>query len=307
MLHKILVSMLFLLVLCWGISSSAQIFKMKHPPLKEKPAIVIAAFGTSTKAQVTFDLFDQQLRKELPGYEIRWAFTSDIIRAKMNKIYAQKRIHKRLHSLQEVLAKLEAEGYRKVVVQPLHIFPGIEYKEVLNICKNFPGLRIVVGEPLFTRWETIHEVLDILSKEFLKPKEGINILAAHGTDVTCDTGNITYLGLDWLLNRHFPNVMVATVEGIPDAEGVLKKAISYRGKKVKFIPIMYVAGDHVMNDIFGEEESWRAEVEKAGKKAECVSTVINGKTYYKGLGMYPEINEIFIKSLKRYLEIIEKF
>ncbi|WP_457756385.1 sirohydrochlorin cobaltochelatase, partial [Thermodesulfatator indicus] len=124
MLHKISTVICLALVLFWGGSAFAQIFKMKHPPLKEKPAIVIAAFGTSTKAQVTFDLFDKQLRHELPGYEIRWAFTSDIIRAKMNKIYAKKRLHKRLYSLQEVLAKLEAEGYRQVVVQPLHIFPG---------------------------------------------------------------------------------------------------------------------------------------------------------------------------------------
>ncbi len=287
--------------------SSAQIFKRKHPPLKERPAIVIAAFGTSTKAQVTFDFFEQQLRRELAGYEIRWAFTSDIIRTKMNKIYAQKHIHKRLYSLQEVLAKLEAEGYRQVVVQPLHIFPGIEYKEVLEICETFPGLRIVVGEPLFLRWENIHEVLEILSKEFLSPTEGVNVLAGHGTQVTCDSANITYLGLNWILEQHYPNVLLSTVEGVPDADSALQKAIKYPAPRVRFIPLMFVAGDHVMHDIFGEEDSWRAEVERAGKKAECVTTQVNGQTYYKGLGLYPEIDELFIKSIKRMLKIIEVY
>jgi len=290
--------------------ASAGVFKMKTPPLKEKPAIVIAAFGTSTKAQVTFDFFEKQLRKELPGYDIRWAFTSDIIRTKMNKIYARKHLHKRLLSLQEVLAKLEAEGYRKVVVQPLHIFPGLEYKEVLEICQSFPGLRIVVGEPLFFRWENIHEVLEVLSKEFLSPKKGINVLAAHGTEVSCDTANITYLGLDWLLERHYSNVVLASVEGVPDAESALERAKKYPKKRVRFIPLMYVAGDHVMNDIMGEdpeEPSWRQEVEKAGKRVDCVTTVIEGQTYYKGLGLYPEINEIFIRSIKRMLKIVEAY
>ncbi len=305
---KFFVSFLVALFCCFsGSLVSAQIFKLKHPPLKEKPAIVLAAFGTSTKAQVTFDFFEKELRKELSGYDIRWAFTSDIIRTKMNKIYRQKGIHKRLYSLQEVLAKLHAEGYRKVVVQPLHIFPGLEYKEVLEVCAHFPGLRIVVGEPLFLRWENVYEVLKALEKEFLSPAEGLNILAAHGTEVTSDSANITYLGLNWVLSNRYPNVMLATVEGIPHAEEVLKKALSSSVSKIRFIPLMFVAGDHVMNDIYGEEDSWRAEVEKAGKKTDCVTTVFNGKTYYKGLGMYPEVDAIFIKSIKRMLKIIETY
>ncbi len=290
--------------------ASARVYKMKTPPLKERPAIVLAAFGTSTRAQVTFDFFEKQLRQELPGYEIRWAFTSDIIRTKLNKIYAQKGLHKRLYSLQEVLAKLEAEGYRKVVVQPLHIFPGLEYKEVLEICEAFPGLRIVVGEPLFFRWENVQEVLEVLSKEFLSAEEGINVLAAHGTEVTCDSANITYLGLNWLLEKHYPNVVLGTVEGVPDAESALDIVKRYPAQKVRFIPLMYVAGDHVMNDIMGqdpEEGSWRQELEKAGKKVDCVTTALNGQTYYKGLGLYPEVNEIFIKGIKRMLRIIEVY
>ena len=294
-------------VLMFVSSSWAQIFKLRQPPLKEKPAVVLAAFGTSTKAQVTFDFFEKQVREALPGYEIRWAFTSDIIRTKMNKIYRQKGLHKRLLSLQEVLASLEAEGYRRVVVQPLHIFPGIEYKEVLEICAHFPGLRILVGEPLFLRWENVNEVLKVLSQEFLLPSEGINVLSAHGTDVTSDGANITYLGLDWILRNRYPNVVLATVEGIPDAESVLAQVKKYPAPKVRFVPLMFVAGDHVMNDIFGEEDSWRAEVEKAGKKADCVTATLEGKTYYKGLGLYPEINELFIKSIERMLKLVEIF
>ncbi len=305
----VLVMALFL-----GFSSSALAgyYQMKTQTLKEKPAIVITAFGTSTKAQVTFDFFEKQLRRELPGYEIRWAFTSEIIREKMNRLYQKKGINKRLLSLKEALAQLEAEGYRRVVVQPLHIFPGLEYENVVEICEHFPGLRIVVGEPLFYRWEYVREVLEVVSKYFYAPEEGYNILIAHGTDVTSNGANITYLGLQWLLDEEYGNVGLGTMEGIPTGEAILKRAIEYPKKKVRLIPFMYVAGDHVMNDVMGEdlgegEKSWREILEGAGKEISIVTTEIDGQTFYRGLGLYPEVNEIFIRGIKRMLKIIELY
>ena len=284
--------------------------QLKHQKFKEKPAIVLCAFGTSTKAQVTFDMFDRKVRENFPGYEIRWAFTSDIIRTKMNRIYEKKGVKKRLYSLQEVLSSLQAEGYTKVVVQPLHIFPGIEYQKVLEICKHFPGLKIAVGEPLFYRWENVKEVLEEVSREFLPPKEGINILVAHGTDVTVNDANIAYIGIAKLVKGLYPNVILGTIEGVPDAQSTLKEAIDYPAKRVRFIPFMFVAGDHIMNDVMGkgeEEKSWREVVEEAGKKVDCVTVKIGGKTYYKGLGMYEKVSKIFMKQIKRCLELLEVF
>ncbi|MDH5297494.1 MAG: hypothetical protein OEV91_00560, partial [Desulfobulbaceae bacterium] len=56
--------------------------------LKKEPAIVIVAFGTTTKAQVTYDFFEEQLRRELPEpfkrLKIVWAFTSEIVRERAN-------------------------------------------------------------------------------------------------------------------------------------------------------------------------------------------------------------------------------
>ncbi|MGO8761626.1 MAG: hypothetical protein ACLP2P_10365 [Desulfobaccales bacterium] len=40
------------------------------------PAIVLAAFGTSTEAFETYGHFEQKVRERFPGHEIRWAFTS---------------------------------------------------------------------------------------------------------------------------------------------------------------------------------------------------------------------------------------
>jgi sirohydrochlorin cobaltochelatase len=56
--------------------------KMRLPKLEEKPAIVMAAFGSSTRAEAALDIVDKRLEIEFPGYKKFWAYTSEIIRKK---------------------------------------------------------------------------------------------------------------------------------------------------------------------------------------------------------------------------------
>jgi sirohydrochlorin cobaltochelatase len=274
--------------------------------LKGNPAVVIAAFGTSTRAQVTYGAFERQLREALPDYEVRWAFTSEVIRQIVNARWARQGIEKRLLSLHQVLANLQADGYTEVAVQPLHIFPGEEYEEVLGIVAHFPGLRVETGETLLQRWETVREVIELLSRDFLTDDLGCNVIVAHGTPSTHVGSNITYLGLDRMLSRRFTNVHLGAVEGVIAREDALDPAKRHDSDKVRFIPLMYVAGDHIMNDIMGEGEStegpsWRTEIEAAGKTVDVPTLVFDGETYYRGLGFIPEVNEIYIREIERSL------
>ena len=273
--------------------------KRKWPPIKDKPALVLVAFGTSSPAQVVFDCFYHQLQKQLPAYKVYWAFTSDILRARSN------RKGRRVLSLHETLAALRAEGFLRAVVQPLFVFPGLEYREVLEVCRSFPGLRLLVGEPLFMRWSNVSKVLELVKPRFLPEKEGLNILVAHGTDLASDGANMVYLGLDYLVEQNFSNVVVATVEGIPGVERALTRAKVYPGAKVQFLPLMYVAGYHIMQDVLGAKDSWRKRLEAAGKQVLCPTLEYQGLTLYQGLGFYPEINNLFIQEIKRLLSFLE--
>ena len=116
--------------------------KMRLPDLKAKPALIIAAFGSTNRGKAAIDIFRERVEKEFPEYTKFWAYTSEIIRKKMG-----------LPSLQETLAKVEAMGYRKAVVQPLHIFPGTEYQQMAETCEYFPGLRVLLSETLLHRWD----------------------------------------------------------------------------------------------------------------------------------------------------------
>ncbi len=270
--------------------------KMRLPRLETKPAIIIAAFGSSSRAKAALELFRKKVESTFPEHKIFWAYTSEIIRKKTG-----------LPSLQETLAHVESQGFRKAVVQPLHIFPGTEYRQLAETCAYFPGLRVFLSETLLHRWDFVHRTLAVVAEEFLAPEEGLNLLALHGTPQAADPVNIVYLGLERLVADLYPNVLVAGVEGVPAPEATLARirrlGLTDRYKKIKIIPMMFLAGLHAENDLMGEEGSWRRSLEDLGFAVECPQIVMDGATCFKGLAHYPELLGFFIDRLERSLNL----
>ncbi len=274
---------------------------MRLPSLKDRPAIVIAAFGTSTRAGAVSDIFRRRIEEEFSEYEIFYAWTSEIIRKKMS-----------LPGLHETLARVEASGFRRAVVQPLHIFPGTEYTQLVETCTGFPGLRVLVGETLLHRWEFIREMLKVIEQEFIPDDEGINILALHGTPLAADPVNTVYLGFVHLVQGLYPNVYAASVEGIPDAVSVfsrIRRAVAGRGQgQARIVPVMYVAGLHAEEDLMGsDDDSWRAVLEAMGFRVDMPVVRHDGQEYYKGLAWYPEVRDFFVQRISRSLELMQYF
>ncbi len=265
----------------------------RRTKLKELPAIVLTAFGTTKRGKAVYQLLDKLVRNEFKDYDVSWAFTSEIIREKTGD-----------PGILQTLASLEQRGFTRVVVQPLLIFPGTEYDVLADSCQSFPGLRALVGETLLHRWHFVEEVLDIISKDFISPEDGINLLVAHGTPLSDDSANIVYLGLDHLLSRRFSNVSFCSVEGIPDREGVFR----WLGKsrlRARLIPFMYVAGRHVEEDLLGEGDSYKNRLEEIGFSVECLTVQHQGERFHKGLGFYEAIRESFLDRLRRSLDLIK--
>lgn len=272
--------------------------KLQVPKLQEKPAIIIVTFGTSSRARGPLEIFQKQVEKLFPDYECCWAYSSSIICRKEN-----------LPSLQVTLAGLETAGYRKVVVQPLHIFPGSEYQQMAEICEFFPGLRIILGETLFHRWSFIKDTLRIIEREFLSPDQGLNILALHGTPLVADPVNSAYLGFSQLVTSRYPNVLTASLEGVPDYEAFFteigRTGLADQYKTVKIIPMMYLAGKHAEEDLMGTKNglSWRNTLESMGFTVQCPMVTYQDEVYFKGLAYYPEILSFFTDRLQRSLDI----
>jgi len=270
--------------------------KMRLPELKDKPAIIICTFGSSSRAKAPLKIFKTSLEERFPEHEVFWAYSSEILRKKMG-----------LPSLQQTLADVEAAGFRRAVVQPLHIFPGTEYQQMAETCEYFPGLRVILAETLLHRWDFIKQTLKVVEQEFLAVDEGLNLLALHGTPLAADPVNTVYLGLERLVADLYPNVMAASVEGVPDTEAMLttikRRGLIKQYKRVKIIPLMYMAGLHAEQDLMDANNSWRATLESMGFSVECAMINHDGSEFFKGLAYYPEIITFFLERLQRSLNL----
>lgn len=270
--------------------------KLRQPPLHEKPAVVIAAFGSTARAKAALELFTSRLATELPDHEHFFAYTSEIIRRKAG-----------LPSLQETLAKVEAAGYRRVVVQPLHVFPGTEYQQLAETCTFFPGLRVFLSETLCHRWDFVKECLEVVEQDFLSPEQGLNLLALHGTPLAADPGNIVCLGVERMVADRYANVLAASIEGIPDWEAVLAKIdrlkLVEHFPRLRIIPLVYFAGKHAEEDLMGDQESWRASLTELGFAVECSMIRHGDGERFKGLAYYPEVISSFMARLQRALTL----
>jgi len=300
-------------LLSWTGASSAM-----TRTLQKDPAIVIVAFGTTTRAQATYAFFEEQLKSALPeqykGFRIEWAFTSEIVRERANRKFREQGVPTRYRSLPQVLADLEDEGFRKVALQPLHIFPGQEFNDLEREIGAFRslGMRIEYGGTLLHEWPWVFDAVSAVEQEFLSPDKGCNILVVHGTPQTFPGSNSTYLGLERYLSRKYANVFIGGVDGILTREQALAQAKKYKTKRVRLIPFMYVAGDHIMNDIMGTESdhegipSWAMELQAAGLAVETPFVTSQNQQLHKGLGFYQEINSMFTQQLLDALKRIEQ-
>lgn len=131
-----------------------------HPAKDGKaPAILLVTFGTSVpSAQTAFAHIEQQVRKAYPKNEVRWAYTSEMIRKKLAKE------GKVLDSPEIALAKLMDEGYKQVVMQSLHMIPGAEFHEMYKNGKLFGQMsggfdRVMVASPLLSSNEAMEKNL----------------------------------------------------------------------------------------------------------------------------------------------------
>lgn len=255
-----------------------------------KKAILIAAFGTSVpEAQQALDQVDVKVRKSFPDVEVRWAYTSKIIRKKLaqqGKIY---------DSPETALAKLMDDGYTHVAVLPLHTIPGREFHELSQNAHLFGQMAdgfqsILVAYPLLSSHEDMTQVAKAMLQHIPRERKADEavVLMGHGTEH--HPADAIYLAMNQVFQEGDRNVFVATVEGYPTLDDVLPKLREQKVKTVYLMPFMAVAGDHARNDMAGTEpDSWKSNLEKNG---------YNVKVVLKGTAEYPEVVDVWVKHLQ---------
>lgn len=257
----------------------------EHKPTKK--GILLVAFGTSIpEAQHALDNIVDAAKKAFPGVEIRWAWTSHIIREKVAK---EQGLH--VDSESVALAKMLDDGFTDVAVQSLHTIPGAEYHDMVKAAHAYRalGMRTLVGYPLMATSEDLKltaEAIIATIPQGRKKNEAV-VLLGHGTHHPAD---VYYSAVQHVLAGMDELVLMGTVEGHPTYDDVLATLKAKGVKKVWLMPFMSVAGDHIVNDMAGPEaDSWASMLAAEGIKNQSV---------LKGTAEYDEYVDIWIDHLK---------
>lgn len=253
----------------------------------EKKGILIVSFGTSyaETRKATIEACEKKIADSFKDYEVRRAFTSNIIRKVLKT-----RDNIIIDSPEEALQKMKNNGFKNVIVQPLHIIPGEEYDEILNEVKKFDNQfeKLIVGRPILYSIDDYQIAVDGLKKDIPKLKKNQAIIfMGHGTH---HPANACYSALQLKIDEGYSNVFIGTVEGYPELDNIIPKLKRNKINEITLIPYMVVAGDHAQNDMGGkEEDSWQNILKKEGFKVNVI---------LKGLGEYPLYQDIYVQHVK---------
>ncbi|MFZ7120692.1 MAG: sirohydrochlorin cobaltochelatase [Eubacteriaceae bacterium] len=258
-----------------------------------KKAILVISFGTSYEEtrKKTIGKIEEKIKQKFTDYHVVRAFTSKMI---INKL--KKRDGLSIDNPREALNKLLEQGYEEIIIQPTHIINGLEFEslfmDALYFKNKFKSLKL--GRPLLNIYDDYLKVVRSMVHVFPKDiDERIIILMGHGTE---HSANAAYPCLDYVFkNEGYENVHIATVEGFPSLETVLTKINKIQIKNVTLIPLMIVAGDHVQEDMVGDDEdSWKNILIEKGYNVDSILI---------GMGEIQGIQKVFIEHLEKATKI----
>ncbi len=254
---------------------------------EKQQAVLIVAFGTSVEqARVAYEQVEKQVTAAFPDRKVVWGWSARTLLKKTDP--------PRL-TPQQALAELAAEGIKSVDVLSLHVIPGAEYADLERTVRAFEGLpkgltRIRLAPPLLHNTESLHAAAKALLRANPHAEDEALLFVGHGSR----RAGVYYPALQYYLHSLDPKAFVGCVEGDPDFDAVLKSLKAGSIRKVRLAPLMTVAGDHALNDLFGPEKtSWLERLQIAGIKVE---------TSIKGLGEDPAFVTLWLEGLKTAAE-----
>ena len=252
--------------------------------------ILVVSFGTShlDTMEKTITVIEQDIARQFPEWSVYRAFTSRMIVRKLKRTENME-----IDTVEEALGRMAADGISEVIVQPTHIINGIENDRMMEDLMEHMSLfrKIRVGKPLLSSVDDYKKAIHAVMSEVGLETGEMLVLMGHGTD---HHANAAYPTLEYTFHAlGYNQVLVGTVESFPELKNVMAKLEIAEKKKVALMPFMLVAGDHAKNDMAGEEDSWKTELEDAGYAVRVI---------LKGLGEFEGIRKIFLEHIEETME-----
>jgi len=242
--------------------------------------IVMAAFGTTSKAQATYQHIHKQLSQLLPERKILWAYSSKRITRTLQDRGTE------ILSPEELLLQLQSEGHDHTTVQSLHLFPGTEFHSLLRIMQR-SGLSCKTGLPLLTSQADYQEIADLLGHTITQRADRTILILGHGTEHPSWTG---YYSLEKILRKTYgEDIHVGVVEKYPDSATLVEELANGPKRKVTIIPFFLVCGMHYRRDIMAaDNSSWTTRLKNENFEVEVID---------QGLGLTPGIEKLLLRHI----------
>ena len=259
--------------------------------------ILVVSFGTSysNSRHVTIGAIEDAIREAYPDYQVRRAFTAQII---IDKLKKEENIE--IDNVKQALDRAVANGVKTLVVQPTHLMNGLEYNDLKKELDKYKDKfdKIALGKPLLTSDEDFKQVIAAITndtKEYLDGETAICFMG-HGTEA--DSNKVYATLQEKLKAAGYNDYFVGTVEAKPSVDDVIAQVKeSGKYKKVILQPLMVVAGDHANNDMAGDEEgSWATKFKAAGFEV---------KPVLRGLGQNYDIQKIYLEHVKAAIDSLK--
>lgn len=312
MSHSSLFALFFLLAIALAFALPASSQAAEKAP--KKPAIVLAAFGTTdVEALKAIQNVENRVKDAFPDYEVRLAFTSNIIRKIWHERADDAAFKKANPGLDEyyviqnpitTLAHIQEGGFRPILVQPLHVTNGSEWEHVKSIVTQLAGITalqehkipfpyLAIGDSALglggeADLQRAAKALEPWVNEAKAAKAAL-VLMGHGNE---HKEVKSYRDFAAVMNKIYKYpIYLGLVEGEPGFEEVLEELKKGKEKNVFLAPFMLVAGDHAKNDMADEdeEESWASMLKAAG---------FTPTSKVEGMGLNNAWADIYVERLK---------
>ena len=244
---------------------------------------------------MTIGAIEDAIREAYPDYQVRRAFTAQII---IDKLKKEEKIE--IDNVKQALDRAVKNGVKTLVVQPTHLMNGLEYNELKKELDKYKDKfdKIALGEPLLTSDDDYKKVIAAITsdtKEYLDGETAICFMG-HGTEAK---SNKVYSTLQEKLKAAgYNDYFVGTVEAKPSVDDLIAQVKeSGKYKKVILQPLMVVAGDHANNDMAGDDkDSWVTKFKAAGFEV---------KPVLRGLGQIYDIQKIYLEHVKAAIDSLK--
>lgn len=229
-----------------------------------KQGVIVVSYGTVNEQarRGTLDAVVEEVGEMLPQATIRYAYTSDLVRRRLAEA------GEKVYSVAEALEAMLDEKIEEVVVLVTHLVKGTEYEKleaIVEIYKERFG-ELYLSTPLLSEEACRLQVLHHLVNKYLE-EEDLLVLVGHGTKAA---GNTIYQVMAKECEQvGYHQVRIFIMDELSSLKEELVQIEKVR--RVKIIPLMVVAGNHVKCDFIAIKNILQGELSHKGVEVEVIT------------------------------------